>query len=289
MKSFRLGFFSVVFILSFGVSSCGGSDQSHEPSSISVAPTFDSLGRLTFYGGKKLSTCPVQSQEIGVLLVMGQSNSANYGQKNFVTQYPEQVLNYFDGDCYVASSPLLGAGNMYGEFITPLADNLIANGVYKSVIIISSGVGGSELSRWAKGGDLNSIILIEIEKIKRIYKVTDIVWHQGEADFIKNTSSTDYFNLFHSLLASLDEIDVKAPVFISISTKCMDNKNWYRDNSTAIAQRLLIDNKRVFLGADTDLLLIDADRDNGCHFLESGQIKAAEYYADSIKRYSLAK
>jgi len=84
-----------------------------------ISQEFDSLGRLTYIEGKQEISCPIQNKSTAVILVIGQSLSANHASQKFTTKYPESVINYFDGKCYVAASPLLGATNQYGEFITP--------------------------------------------------------------------------------------------------------------------------------------------------------------------------
>ena len=48
----------------------------------------------------------------------------------------------------------------------------------------------------------------------------------------------------------------------------------------------VIDNRRIFLGAETDALLGPADRrEDRCHLSESGQTKTAAAYAPAIKAY----
>ena len=61
---------------------------------------------------------------------------------------------------------------------------------------------------------------------------------------------------------------------------------WTADNSIATAQKTLVDNKRIFLGANTDASLGERDgrKEDGCHLSESGQYKIASAYADSINK-----
>lgn len=118
---------------------------------------YDAVGRLTNFPNKLRVNCPKQTDETAVLLVIGQSNSANHAEKKYTTKNPTKVFNYYEGKCYVASSPLLGATGEEGEFITPLSDKLIANGTYKKVVIISADYGGSSISRWQKDGDLRMV------------------------------------------------------------------------------------------------------------------------------------
>lgn len=246
---------------------------------------YDEFGRLISYPGKKEVACPKQNNNMAVILAFGQSNSANSGEKKFATQHGENVINYFNGKCYIASSPLLGANGNEGEFITPLADRLVESRTYKSVIIISSGIGATPISRWQRDGDLNEMLLATIRNIRGKYRITEIIWHQGESDFINHTSAKNYVKSFKSLLKTLSENKVNAPIFVSIATKCEPVGAWNKDNPTAIGQRELIDNQKIFLGVDTDTALTQFDRRPGnCHFKESGQLKTAMSFATAIQK-----
>ena len=242
---------------------------------------YDSLERLTHYPGKTQVECPIQARDTGVLLILGQSNAANHGQRKFTTQYPNHVVNYFDGRCYVASSPLLGATDVGGEFITPLADQLIAKGIYRDMVIIANAVGGSEISRWQRDGDLNDALIALIKHVQTKFQITDVIWHQGESD-ARHTTAKVYVSSFHSLVGTLTQLNVRAPIFISIASMCHPGAEWTEANPVTIGQRMLIDNQRVFLGVDTDTLIELKDRYDACHFSETGQTKTAKALADSI-------
>ena len=246
----------------------------------------DAFGRLTTYPNKSQVNCPTQTDQTAVLLVIGQSNSANHAEKKYTTENPKKVFNYYQGKCYVASSPLLGASGEEGEFITPLADKLIANGTYNLVVIISSGIAGNPISRWQKDGDLNEMLLETLEEVKSKYKINNIIWHQGESDFISSTSAKVYANSFHSLMNTIEIKGVKALTYIAVATKCGLNATWTNDNPTAIGQKSLIDNKNIFLGANTDTLLEKIDRKMGddCHFSQSGQDKTSSAFAEAIAK-----
>lgn len=244
---------------------------------------YDSLGRLSTFPGKIKVNCPEQSKDTGVLLIAGQSNSANFGEKKFTTKYPDRVLNFHNDECFIASSPLLGSTGEGGEFITLLADKLIESDTYKSVILVSTGFDGSHISRWEEGGDINQILLNTISRINKKYAVNIFIWHQGEADFRLSTSSRIYAKSFRSLLRSIEQEGVRAKTFISIATRCGFNPNWKAHNPTALGQASLIDNKKIFLGANTDELITETDRQpNNCHFSTSGQELAARAFANSI-------
>lgn len=246
----------------------------------------DKFARLVSYPNKIEVACPNQTNKTGVLLAIGQSNSANHGEKLFSTKYPAKVLNYFNGKCYIASSPLLGASATAGEFITPLADKLIDNGDYDTVIIISSGIGATQIKRWEKGGDLNSMLLNVLGDAKIKYHVTEIIWQQGETDFSLKTAAKDYVKSFYSLLDSIRSPGSKnPPIYYAVSTRC--GNEWSAANPTAEAQNVLAnDGMNIYLVANTDQLVPEEERiDYNCHFKENAQLKVAESYAASIHQH----
>jgi hypothetical protein len=248
---------------------------------------YDDFGRLMAFPGKRRTECPAPGKSVAVLLSMGQSNSANHGEKLYQTRHPGRVLNFFDGVCYDASSPLLGATGERGEFMTLLADMLVDSGRFSSVVLVASGVGGTPVSRWQRDGDLNDMLMKVVDVVQHQYRITHVLFHQGEADFRISTSAKVYASSFNSLKESMREIGVDAPFFVSISTKCGRNAHWIPDNPTASGQQMVVaGDARVFLGVNTDLLLLPTDRaDDECHFRESGQAKAAQSFALAIEGF----
>ena len=242
---------------------------------------YDGHRRLVAYPGKTETPCPPPTARTAVILAIGQSNIANHASIRVATRHPKTVLNYFDGKCYVAGSPLLGASSDGGEFLTLLADRLIDDAVYRSVIIVPAGIGGTPIVLWQRNGQLNDMLLRTVEGLPPGYQVTQVLWQQGESDFLLATPPADYVASFRSLVEVLAENGVDAPLYISISTKCGP---WTANNPIAVAQRSLIDGRRVFLGVDSDGLLGTKDRFDDCHLSESGQRKTAAAYAEAIKR-----
>ncbi len=248
-----------------------------------LAGTYDGFGRLVGHPSKIGAVCPRQSADTAVLLAIGQSNIANHATTRVISRHPGAVFNYFGGQCYAASSPLLGATGEEGEFLTFLADKLISDGVYKVVVIVSSGISGSPISRWQRDGDLNAMLAATLRDVSGRYRVTEVIWHQGESDFMNAMSARSYEASFSSLVDTLVESGVRAPVFVAIATRCA--ANWSGDNPTASGQRAILEKSGVHLGANTDTLVGDADRrSDGCHFGQDGQVKTAASYAEAIKK-----
>ena len=240
--------------------------------------TFGEAGRLIAFPGKTAVTCPAAGPDTAVVLAIGQSNVANQAENRITSHNRGEVVNFFDGKCYRAESPLLGASGEEGEFLTLLGDRLVDDRAYRNVVIVASAIGGTEIAKWRKGGVLNGLMLHVLTGLPPGYRVTQVLWVQGETDYADAASAEDYIDAFRSLLGTLSEAAVTAPVFLAIATRCVSP--WQADNPIAAAQHALVDNRRVFLGADTDALVDDAGRrPDRCHFGGRGQGVAADAVA----------
>ena len=177
----------------------------------------DQFGRLLSYPGKIEIACPSQDQMTAVLLLIGQSNAANYqGQRH--QSGDDRVINFSAGHCYRAASPLLGADGELGETWTLLGTKLIRSGLYRTVILIPAAVGGSAIHRWADGGDLNTMMVAVIQAAKIRYTITGVLLNQGAADFILHTPEDQYRSDLDSLINTIRAQGVSAPIFITRSS-----------------------------------------------------------------------
>jgi len=231
---------------------------------------FDIYGRLIDYPGKLKIDCPPQDEKTAVLLIFGQSNSANYGGQRFQAM-DDHVINYFSGKCYRASSPLLGAENKLGETWTLLGNKLIEQRRFNRVVLIPAGIGGTSVSEWAAGGRLNSMLADVLDNAQQHYRITHVLWHQGERDFVIGTSAKDYASRFLSVYATLRAHEVAAPVYISEASRAgPEGPPWSENNPVRAGEESLIDGKNIFAGPDTDILVSERDRYDGMHFSGSG-------------------
>jgi len=274
-------FLLLFFFLQNIFATLASASTSSSTSNTSLKSQYDQYGRLIEFQGKIAVKCPRQKKDTAIILAIGQSNSANHGEKKWKTKYPNEVFHYFNGKCYRAESPIIGASGEEGEFLTPMADQLIASKKFKKIILLSSGIGGTSILRWQATGDLNQMLLNTLAKVPKKFHLTHVIWHQGESDFSLKTTSIQYTKSFNSLLKTLENMNIKVPVYIAIASKC--DPQWYEENPIAHAQLSLIDQEKIFLGANTDSLLLNSDRKNDqCHFSESGQLKTATSFANAI-------
>jgi Carbohydrate esterase, sialic acid-specific acetylesterase len=243
----------------------------------------DQFGRLLKYPGKTEIGCPSQDKMTAVLLVIGQSNVANYqGQRH--QSEDDRVINFSAGHCYRAASPLLGADGELGETLTLLGTKLIQSGLYRTVILIPAAVGGSAIHRWAEGGDLNKMMVAEIQAAKGRYAITGVLLNQGAADFTLRTSEDQYRLDLKSLINTVRTQGVSAPFFITRSS--LGENGWSEDNPIAKAQASLADRqKAIFDGPNTDRDVTALDRYDGFHFAASGQEKYTDAWIRLFRAY----
>jgi hypothetical protein len=243
----------------------------------------DRFGRLLSYPGKIEIPCLPQDDMTAVLLVIGQSNAANYqGQRH--RSKDDRVVNFAAGRCYRAASPLLGADGRMGETWTLLGTKLVQSGLYRTVILIPVAVGGSAVRRWAEGGDINATMLAAIQATKARYAITGVLFDQGAADFALRTPEAQYRSDLASLINSLRAEGVRAPFFI---TRCsIGGEDWTPDNPVARAQASLADARHgIFDGPNTDRDITPFDRYDGYHFSASGQQKYTDAWISLLRAH----
>ncbi|MBY2950356.1 sialate O-acetylesterase [Rhizobium leguminosarum] len=252
--------------------------------------TFDDNERLIGDESKTLVACPPQTDRTAVLLILGQSNAANYGGQRHRSNYGARVVNAFDKRCFIAASPLLGSTNTRGEYWTPLGNNLIASGQNDNVILATLAYSGSEVARWAAGGDFNPVLVGTVKQLQGSgYRITNVLWVQGEADLVMGTTAKAYQERFMSMVDTLRQHGVEAPVYISIASKCLEPSNGgfkehIPDNAIVRAQLALSKSSHgIREGVNSDALLDGDDRYDDCHFGGTGGEKAARAWLNLLR------
>ncbi|MDX6001354.1 sialate O-acetylesterase [Rhizobium leguminosarum] len=252
--------------------------------------TFDNKGRLIGDESKTPATCPTQTDRTAVLLILGQSNAANDGGQRHTSNYGARVVNAFDKRCFIAASPLLGSTDTKGEYWTLLGNNLIASGQNDSVILAPLAYSGSEVARWATGGDLNPVLVDTMKQIQDSgYRITSVLWVQGEKDLVMGTSAEAYQEHFMSMVDTLRQHGVEAPVYISIASKCLEPSNGgfkehIPDNPIERAQRVLSKSGHgIREGVNYDALLDGEDRYDDCHIGGKGGEKVSGAWLNLLR------
>lgn len=247
------------------------------------APTFDRYGRLAAYPGKAAVACPAQDARTAVILAAGQSNIANHAAVRARTAFPGRVVSFYEGGCAEAASPLPGGTALEGEWLTLLGDELIRSGRYDRVVIAPASVGGQPIFRFAFL-DLGEMLDATATALATAhYRVTHVLWHQGETDYGDETPPEDYRRAFAAIVARLRAHGVDAAIFVSVATYCEPMRNWSADNPIARVQRSLPDPaQNVWPGADSDAFDVATSRSDRCHLSADGQARMARAQAAVI-------
>jgi hypothetical protein len=228
----------------------------------------------------------VARDEIGapsVLLIIGQSNGGNHGETRSTAYRAVFNFNFFDGLCYQARDPLLGATGDCGSPWCILGDALIADGFARSILLCPLSVGGSTVAEWAPGGTYHHRMTYGIARLRQAsFEPSHVLWHQGEADALYGTRADNYAKAFRALVGSLRDLDIRAPIYVAIASFFAIPEG-YAANQAIIrrAQQSLISPQQGILpGPDTDLI---RDRFDGCHMGRAGLCEHAHMWRQSLR------
>jgi hypothetical protein len=233
----------------------------------------------------RVSRNDVLKGRTAVMLVFGQSNGANSGDTPYSPKRRVFNFNLFDGQCYVAKDPLLGATERRGNFASRMADALIERGMIDSIVLAPIGVGGSRIEEWTTGGARHRRLQVAIKRAAEAgLEFTHLLWHQGETN-ARYDPDGPYAAHFKNIYAALRSYGVLAPIYVAQAT-FFDATGPIE--SIRAAQRSLINPAiGILAGPDTDTIGIE-DRFDGCHMAESGLIKHAGLWVEALIAASAA-
>jgi hypothetical protein len=151
-------------------------------------------------------------------------------------------------------------------------------------VLISSAIGGTSINAWradrerSSGQDLNAMLMSVLNSVGPHYRITHVLWHQGEAD--SNKPAEDYRTGFLSLVTSLRKHDVDAPVFVSIASASGGNP------PVVQAQQSLPDPAlAIYAGVNTDELVKPYERNVTGHFGPVAEEKVITAWFDLLSSF----
>ena len=223
-----------------------------------------------------------------VIFTLGQSNSANYGQKQYLYTAKQNVYNYFEGKLYKAQDPLLGATGTGASVWGILGDKLIEANLAKSVTIIPIGIGSVTVGSWSEGGRNHALLEKTLDDLKaRNIHIDCICWHQGESDNIMNTSTENYIKRFLSIRETFREKGFNAPIVVAVASYhplCLEEDHGCSENIRKAQKQLAKDYKDIYPGPDTDKLNKCYQRADGIHFSHVGQQLHADLWVKALRK-----
>ena len=224
-----------------------------------------------------------------VLLVLGQSNAANYGEGLYFSNC-NKTFNFYQGELFSLKDPLKGASGENGSVWSRLASLLIEFNFSEEIIVAPAAVGGTAIEQWIPGGDLNYLIVETVTSLQNSnHHITHVLWHQGESNNINinpNISAAqnaiNYKNNFNILVNQLRDLNVTSPIFIAQATRC-DNNSIDLDLQNA-QHELANDSLQIYNGPNTDLIANEYRYDN-CHFNAEGLNQHAKMWAEILSEF----
>jgi hypothetical protein len=219
-----------------------------------------------------------------VILGVGQSNIANEGEVSALFEPKNGVynFNFFDGKCYVAKDPLLGASINRSNVLTRLGDLLIERRNYERVLLVPIAHGGTFVSEWSPAGRMFPRLEWTLARLReRRIGITHIVWQQGEAEAAQdNPNPQDWVRDFMAVVAAIRAAGTDAPIYVAQCTICCNDPN----EAIRVAQRRVLSPPAGILpGPDIDLIGRE-ERYDGCHLSAAGLRHAATLWYEALCR-----
>jgi len=251
--------------------------------------------------GRDRVVCHSDAAREIVLLTFGQSIAANHGEAAYTPHGNVINFNANDGNCYVATDPMLGAtanndshvGSIWGY----LCDDLLATKKWDRCIVAPIAQGSTSIADWAPAGAVGHLIREAVEGLRANGLVPSaMLFGQGETDASIAADPAAYEAHFNDMVADIRSFSA-APILVAVETICyhdsidlMDTDDgtrvlkWIGQEKIQQAQRAVVDLARgVLPGPDLDFIDSSVGRWDGCH-LSSYGLKAA---ADQWKYYVL--
>ncbi|HWG06272.1 MAG TPA: sialate O-acetylesterase, partial [Beijerinckiaceae bacterium] len=189
---------------------------------------------------------------------------------------------FFDGKCYLAKDPLLGASIDRSNVLTRLGELLVERGDYQSVMLVPIAHGGTFVRDWAPAGRMFSRLQWTLERLReRKITLTHIAWQQGESEAYQQSPNADeWVRHFTAMVGAIRAAGADAPIYVAQSTIC------YCDANEVIrsAQRRVVDPAAgIKAGPDIDQIGRN-ERFDDCHLSEAGLRRAAELWYEALLR-----
>ena len=219
-----------------------------------------------------------------VIVILGQSNAANFCGGKYAAKHSVANFNLYDGKCYRAVDPLVGASGDAGNFATRLGDVLISRSFARGVILAPIAMGNTRIEDWAPGGIFNRRILVLIRRLYEAKLTPDLIlWQQGEGNKADDDPGGRRYRLhLVGVVNTFRNYGITAPFLIALCTLCGEPHpnaaNIRAGQVNSVAGEL-----NTFLGPDTDQIGFE-DRFDRCHLSERGAQRQAELWADAIAK-----
>lgn len=157
-----------------------------------------SEGKMPGHGAREREADrPPAKESFHIYLLMGQSNMVGRDTRTLASQAddPHVLALSPDGRWAVARDPIhaqvgrIAPGAGPG---IPFALEMLKADPQVTIGLVPCAVGGTQLRRWVKGGDLYEQAVSRAREASQDGRIKGVLWHQGEADTSKKENAETY-------------------------------------------------------------------------------------------------
>jgi hypothetical protein len=158
-----------------------------------------------------------------MLFSWGQSHVCNCGRGRYTSRNSATWV-WSAGQSYPCSDPIVGPDGTDGSIWPRFADAVMGaplnDTAINRVIIDCCARGGTSISDWDHGGDLNNHLVSELTAfLQQVGMPTFLHYCQGPAD-TGGMTTAQWFTKFQSMLGSVRATGCTSPIYIDIDTIC---------------------------------------------------------------------
>ena len=193
-----------------------------------LSPTDIEIAAEPLYGGvpatagKVAVACLPSGTRNTVVVTLGQSLAGNSAEGRYAAQHDVVNFSLYDGRCYRAADPLLGAAGKAGNFATRLGDVLVQRRLAERVVLAPIAVGGTRVEHWSPGGVLHPRIRVLIRRLHDAGLRPDwILWQQGESNGCDvDPGGQRYRDHLLEIIRTFRRYSIDAPFLIALGAHC---------------------------------------------------------------------
>jgi hypothetical protein len=236
--------------------------------------------------------CPTAGPRTMTNLAIGQSNAGAYGGLLTRSEHSAHVVEFFQGRCYIAEDPLIGADASGGSPWVMLANRLIATGMYDNVVIATMARGGTSIGEWRNGGRLNAQLQdLGFALATAGLPATDVMWVQGEAErspAAQYHHAGRYAEALQEVITTTRHDAPHSAFYVALTSWCpLDAPATGPQQSIRDGQSALVSSSsNIRLGADLDTISKWGDRYDQCHLTADGLRKFVDGWMGILAPYN---
>ena len=220
------------------------------------------------------------SNNSGIYLTYGQSNSANFGEIGYSVK--NDVYHSFVGHIYKYKDPIIGSHGNSGSVWGMLGDKLIDNDFHDKIIFSNCGWGSAKINQLNQDDYFGYLVLNYNALVHKFGRVDGILFHQGESD--NNERIDYYYNEFTIFLNNLKANKIEIPIYLSRVSLCGKDIP-INKNLTDMQTKLINDYDIIKEGPNTDLLSDTKYRlEDYCHFSLLGFEKFSDMWVKYLTK-----